>query len=227
MATQVLTVQAKDANNNNLTAGGSTVTITKSSGTGTISAVTDGNGTYTATVTAPTLVGSGVFVATLGGAAVKSGTASQTQSTITYVPGAADATQSTLTPTAASITANGVATQVLTVQAKDANGNALVAGGATVTITKSVGGTGTISAVTDNGNGTYTVDCHRADVSLVGSGVFFRRHARRRAAVKSGTASQTQSTITYTVGPVDATQSTLTPTFSSRRSLTPTPARPP
>src|SRR5260221_232463 len=113
------------------------------------------NGKYTATVTSPTATGSGVFVATLGGSAVKSGTASQTQSTVTYTPGAADATQSTLTPTSASITANGSSTQVLTVQAKDVNGNNLTSGGATVTITKQ-SGTGTIGSVTDVGNGTYT-----------------------------------------------------------------------
>ncbi|MHA8088660.1 invasin domain 3-containing protein, partial [Aquirufa sp. Wall-65K1] len=72
------------ANGNNLTAGGATVTITNSSGSGTIGSVTDNsNGTYTATVTSPTTAGSGVFVATLGAAPVKSGTGSQTQSTIT------------------------------------------------------------------------------------------------------------------------------------------------
>src|SRR5262249_49405097 len=43
--------------------------------------------------------------------------------------GAANATQSTLTPTSSSITANGTATQVLTVQAKDANNNNLTTGG--------------------------------------------------------------------------------------------------
>src|SRR2546425_12419333 len=43
---------------------------------------------YTATVTSPTSTGSGVFVATLGGQPVKSGNSTQTQSTVTYVPGA-------------------------------------------------------------------------------------------------------------------------------------------
>ncbi|MHA8104917.1 invasin domain 3-containing protein [Aquirufa nivalisilvae] len=195
-STQVLTVTAKDANGNNLTAGGSTVTITKSSGIGTISSVTDnGNGTYTATVTSPTATGSGVFVATLGAAAVKSGTGSQTQSTITYTPGAADATASTLTPTSASIVADGSTTQVLTVTAKDANGNNLTAGGSTVTITRS-SGTGTIGSVTDNSNGTYTATV--TSPTAAGSGVFVATLGA--AAVKSGTGSQTQSTITYTAG---------------------------
>ena len=97
-STQVLTVQAKDASGNNITIGSSTVTITKQSGTGTISAVTDvGNGTYTATVTSPTATGSGVFVATVGGSPVKSGTASQTQVTVTYTNVAPVATSPTVT----------------------------------------------------------------------------------------------------------------------------------
>ncbi|MHA8054298.1 Ig-like domain-containing protein, partial [Aquirufa sp. OSTEICH-129A] len=73
----------------------------------------------------------------------------------TVVAGAADAAISTLTPTSASIVADGSTTQVLTVTAKDANGNNLTAGGATVTITNS-SGSGTIGSVTDNSNGTYT-----------------------------------------------------------------------
>ena len=197
ISTQVLTVQARDAYGNNLTTGGSTVTITKSSGTGTIGSVTDnGNGTYTATVTSPTSSGSGVFVATLGGSAVKSGTGTQTQTTITYIPGAADATQSTLTPTSASITANGSSTQVLTVQTRDSYGNNLTIGGSTVTITKS-SGTGTIGSVTDNSNGTYTATV--TSPAAAGSGIFVATLGG--SAVKSGTGSQTQSTITYVAAP--------------------------
>lgn len=65
-------MQAKDATGANLILGGATVTITKQSGTGTIGSVTDNSdGTYTATVTAPATTGSGVFVATLGAAAVR------------------------------------------------------------------------------------------------------------------------------------------------------------
>jgi hypothetical protein len=82
---QALTVHAKDTSGNNLTSGGASVTITKLSGTGNIGAVTDnGNGTYSATVTAPNTTGSGVFVATLDTQPVKSSTANQTRATITY-----------------------------------------------------------------------------------------------------------------------------------------------
>ena len=209
-STQVLTVQAKDASGTSITTGGATVTITKSSGIGAIGSVTDNsNGTYTATVTSPTSTGIGVFVATLDGSSVKSGTGSQTQATITYIPGAANAVQSTLTPISASITANGSSTQVLTVQSKDANGNNLTSGGSTVAITKS-SGTGTIGSVTDNSNGTYTATV--TSPASAGTGVFVATLGG--SAVKSGTGSQTQATITYTAVP-DATQSTLTPTSAS------------
>ena len=210
-STKVLTVQAKDSYGNNLSTGGATVTITRSSGTGTIGAVTDNNnGTYTATVISPVATGSGVFVATIGGSAVKSGSGSQTQATVTYAAGAANATQSTLTPSTASITANGSSTQVLTVQAKDASGNNLSTGVATVTITKS-SGIGTISAVTNNSDGTYTATVTSSSSS--GSGVFVATLGG--SAVKSGSASQTQATVTYAAGAADAIQSTLTPSTAS------------
>src|SRR5207247_1387281 len=87
-ATRVLTVQAKDANGNDLTTGGSTVAITRLSGTGTIGSVTDlGNGRYQATVTSPAAVGSGVFTATVDAQPVRNGTAGQTQATVAYLAG--------------------------------------------------------------------------------------------------------------------------------------------
>ncbi|MHA8056932.1 invasin domain 3-containing protein, partial [Aquirufa nivalisilvae] len=195
-STQVLTVRAKDEFGNNLSSGGATVTITKLSGTGTISAVSDaGNGNYTATVTAASASGSGVFVATIGGAAVKSGSGVQTEATVNYVPGAIDAAITTLTPTTSTITADGLTTQVLTVTAKDANGNNIGVGGATVTITK-LSGLGTISAVNNVGDGTYTATVTSPTSS--GSGVFVATIGG--TVVKSGGGSQTQSTITFAPG---------------------------
>src|SRR5262249_33301177 len=148
----------------------------------------NGDGTYTATVTAPNLVGSGVFVATLDSNPVKSGTGSQTTSTITYVAGAADATQATLTPTSATISANGTATQTLTVQAKDQFGNYETSGGSTVVISQQ-SGTGTIGSTTDNFDGTYTATVTAP--ASPGSGVFVATLGGNP--VKSGTGSQTTS----------------------------------
>ena len=150
-----------------------------------------GNGTYTATVTAPTPTGSGVFIATLSGNPVKSGAGSQTQATVSYVAGAADAAQSTLAPTSASLTADGSSNLVLTVTAKDANGNVLTGGGATVTITRQ-SGTGSVGSVTDVGNGTYTATVTAP--TSTGSGVFVATLGGQP--VKSGAGSQTQSTVT-------------------------------
>ena len=60
---------------------------------------------------------------------------------------------STITASPTSIAADGTTTSTITVQLKDANGNNLTASGGTVLLTTTLG---TLSAVTDNGNGTYT-----------------------------------------------------------------------
>ncbi|MFZ4414045.1 MAG: invasin domain 3-containing protein, partial [Bacteroidales bacterium] len=171
-STQKLTVTAKDAYGNLIGGGGAVVTITKNSGTGTISSVTDvGDGTYTAWVTSPITIGSGTFVATLDGGQVKSGAATQTISTVNYVAGPALASMSTLTPVSATIIANGTSTVTLTITAYDANGNRVTSGGDYVElygISGSCSGSGgqwadatnqsgNIGFVTDNGDGTYTI----------------------------------------------------------------------
>ena len=85
-STNVLTVQARDANTNNLTTGGQNVVISRVSGTGTINSTVDNsNGTYTAKVTAPSMLGSGTFTATMGGIPVGTDVGAQ-QSVIAYLP---------------------------------------------------------------------------------------------------------------------------------------------
>jgi hypothetical protein len=154
-STQVLTVQAKDAYGNNLTTGGSTVTITKQSGTGTIGSVTSvGNGTYTAMVTSPTATGSGVFVATLGGAAVNSGTGSQTQATVSYAPGPATHLAFTTQPSASTVAGVAFAQQPV-VKVEDQYGNVVTSGSdstvnVALTLTTgagTLGGTASMAAV--------------------------------------------------------------------------------
>jgi hypothetical protein len=142
-STQVITVQARDASNNNLTYGGATVVISKSSGTGTVGSTTDnGDGTYTATVTSPTATGSGTFVATLNSVSV--GTAvGASSSVVTYA--AAAATKLVITSTAVTVTA-GVASTSITVQRQDANGNPNTADATrTVTLSSTSGGTVTFN----------------------------------------------------------------------------------
>ncbi len=153
-STRVITVQVRDANSNNITTGGAAVAFTKTSGTGTLSGTTDnGNGTYSATLTSPTLPGSATVTATLNGTAV--GTAdSASQSVVTYTVGPVAAAYSTISPATASLVANGTSTQVITVQARDANSNNITTGGATAVF--SLSGVGALSGTTDNGNGTYS-----------------------------------------------------------------------
>ena len=64
-----------------------------------------------------------------------------------------DPDQTTITADPVSIIADGVSTSQITVQAVDADGNNINSGGASVTLSAT---DGTLGAVTDNGDGTYT-----------------------------------------------------------------------
>ncbi|MFP5041802.1 autotransporter-associated beta strand repeat-containing protein [Parasediminibacterium sp. JCM 36343] len=157
-STQILTVTAKDQYGNSLSTGGATVTITQSGGTGTIGSVTDnGNGTYAATVTSPTATGTGTFVATLGGAAVKSGTGSQITSTITYTAGVATKLIFTSSPVTTNV---NTASSTITVQRQDANGNPNTTDASrAVTLSSNTSGTATFSPTSltiANGSSTAT-----------------------------------------------------------------------
>ena len=153
VSTQVITVQARDASNNNISSGGDAVAFSATAGT--VSATTDnGNGTYTATWTAPSSIGSGTatVTATLGGTAV--GTAvSASASVVTLTAGSVNAAHSTISPLTAAKFADGVSTQVITVQARDALNNIRTTGGDTVTFSATAG---TLTGTNDIGNGTYT-----------------------------------------------------------------------
>ena len=65
----------------------------------------------------------------------------------------ASLTTSTITASPTSILADGTTTSTITVQLKDANGNNLTTSGGVVALTTTLG---TLGAVTDNGDGTYT-----------------------------------------------------------------------
>src|SRR5437773_1068299 len=70
-STQVITVQARDVNDNDETAGGEVVVFSLV-GSGSLSGTTtdNGDGTYSETLTSPTATGSGTVTATLNGVAV-------------------------------------------------------------------------------------------------------------------------------------------------------------
>jgi len=146
-STSTITVQAKDAYGNNLTTGGSTVVL--QTDLGDLGGVTDNsNGTYTATLTS-TITGT----ATITGFVQGIDDPFSDTATVTFTPGPASAAMTVITADPTSITASGTSTSVITVQAKDENGNNLTSGGATVILQTD---RGSIGAVTDNSNGTYT-----------------------------------------------------------------------
>jgi surface protein len=72
----------------------------------------------------------------------------------TSVPGPASPQTSTITANPTSLLANGTATSQLTIQLKDAHGNDLTSGGATITFATPT--QGSIGTLTDHGNGTYS-----------------------------------------------------------------------
>src|SRR5262249_48890389 len=113
-------------------------------------------------------------------------------------PGAATATQSIVSTSAATVLSGSTAT--LTLQAKDAAGNNLTTGGATVVFSTTGAGTstGTISGTTDNGNGSYT-----ATFTAVLAGTA----KTVSATLNSTTVSTTLPTITVTPGTINTAQS--------------------
>lgn len=153
---EVLTVTVKDRSGNYAGVGGETIVISKLSGIGTVSEVTDhGDGSYSAIVTSNTETGSGIFAATLNGSAVKSGGTNQSHCNLTYVLLNHSGNKSVFTLQGAPEKSNGNYTQRVTITAMDEEGNPLATGGAIVTVEK-ISGTGSISEVKDNGDGTYT-----------------------------------------------------------------------
>jgi adhesin/invasin len=100
VTTSTITVQLKDANNNNLISGGDTVAVVTDLGT--MGSVTDNtDGTYTATLTSATTVGTATITGTLNAVAITA------TATVTLTPGAADATTSLITAAPTSIVADG------------------------------------------------------------------------------------------------------------------------
>lgn len=72
--------------------------------------------------------------------------------TLTSIAGPASTARSSVTPGVPVLAADGVSRTTITVQLRDANGNALSTSGGTVVITATAG---TLSATTDNHDGTY------------------------------------------------------------------------
>ncbi len=162
-----ITVQAKDANGNNLAASGGAVTLHPTLGT--IGTVTDNaNGTYTATFTSPTTTGTSTITGTIGGNPITAST------TIALTTGPVSAATTTIVASPTTLVANGSTQSTITVQAKDASGNNLAASGGAVTLHPTLG---TIGTVTNNNNGTYTATF--TSPATTGTSTHHRHHRRQ------------------------------------------------
>ncbi len=103
------------------------------------------NGSCTGASCSATVIGPHTVTATYAGKTANA--------TLTVTPAPADPSASTISAAPGSITANGVTTSTVTVQLKDIFGNNRTSGGNIVALATT---SGTLSAVTDNGDGTYT-----------------------------------------------------------------------
>ena len=188
-STSAITVRLKDVVGGGLAAGGDIVGL--SSTAGTLSVVTDnGNGTYSATLTAPTTAGSGTVSGTINGSAIVS------TATVAFTAGAASAATSTIGAAPGSIAADGSSTSAITVRLKDAYGNSLTGSGGAVTLSTTGG---TLSAVTDNGNGTYSATLTAP--TIVGGGTV--------SGTVNGTAITSTAALTFSTAPASGATSTI------------------
>lgn len=201
-STQVITVRARDVQGSNLTGGGATVLLLATAGT--MGSTTDaGDGTYTATWTAPGVVGAGfaTVTATLNGAAVGTAVgASECRITLAAAAGPADAAHSVISPAAATSPADGTSTQVITVQARDADGVDRATGGDAVAFSATAGRMG---AVTDGGDGTYSALWIAPASAGGGVATVTATLDRRRVGTAAGA-----SSCVITLTPVEASRTT-------------------
>jgi len=156
-ASSTITVQAKDADGLNITSSAGIVTLAEDSATAILTGVSYiGAGAYTATIT-NTVAETVTISGTIDGNAITSG-----NKTITFKVGAASATTTTLSASPTTLRANGTDTSVITIQAIDAQGNLLIAGGDTITLSNDK--SALIGSIIDNSNGTYTATVTNTEI---------------------------------------------------------------
>jgi Tol biopolymer transport system component len=115
-------------------------TVTLGTTAGSLGAVADhGDGTYTASLIAPTTIGSAVVSGQLNGQALTS------RDTVSFTAGSVTLTKSTLTVADSVLTADGTSTTVATVHTKDAFGNPVTSGVGTVTMQTTLGALGAVT----------------------------------------------------------------------------------
>lgn len=148
-ATSIITVQVRDSLDEPVPGGGDDVQLSTTAGN--LSAVTDnGDGSYTATLTSSTTPETADITGTINGEVIGHPVSVDFVVDQGSEP---DAAMSLLSAHPELIMANGMDSSIVTVQARDAFGNDMSTGGATVTIFTSHGNVG---PAIDNGDGSYT-----------------------------------------------------------------------
>ncbi len=148
-STALITVEAFDANGEPLTSGGDNIAIETTLGTLGTTVTDNGDGTYTAVLTAPTTPGTATVTGTLNGEPI----GMETEITF-FDPSAADPDTSLIDAVPAQITANGSAQALITITARNAAGDPTGSGGDEISVATTAGTLS--SSVTDHGDGTYT-----------------------------------------------------------------------
>lgn len=187
-STSTITVTVRDAQGNTVKDGAGIVVTTDA---GTIGAAVDnGDGTWSATLTSPTAVGSANVGFTVDA------TVSPNSTVVGFTAGAASAASSTISASPSAVTADGVSTSTVTVTLIDINGNPLSTSGGTVTMSSDAGA---LSNVTDNADGTYTAVLTSAVAAGTATVTF----------TVNGTESANTATVVFTAGAADPTTSTI------------------
>lgn len=148
LSTVTVLITLRDSFQNPILTGGSTVVINSTAGT-LLGTVTDnGNGTYSQLLRAPASGAVATITASVDGNTL-------TRSVIQRFYGTISLSQSTLTASPGSILANGTASTVIYLNAKDSNGTAIPVGGQTGITFAATSGT-LLGSIQDNNNGTYS-----------------------------------------------------------------------
>ncbi len=158
VSTSVVKMQSRDLNGVNLTSGGSTVAFATTLGT--LGGTTDnGDGTYQASLTAPTTLGSAKITAKLGGTAIATiGTATNFASlTVNFVAGPVSASASSAVANPTTVAADGVSPSTITVTAMDASGHPLAGQAVSLNVSGSGNTVSTPAPTGANGQTTATL----------------------------------------------------------------------
>jgi autotransporter-associated beta strand protein len=196
VSTSLVKLQSRDLNGVNLTSGGSSVAFATTLGT--LGGTTDnGDGTYQATLTAPTTLGSAKITAKLGGTAIATiGTATNSASlTVNFVAGPVSASASSAVANPTTVAADGVSPSTITVTALDASGHPLA--GQTVTLNVSGSGNTVSPPALTAANGQTTATL----TSMVGE-------TKTITVIIGSTQINAQPTVTFTALGVSAVKST-------------------